>query len=203
MAEMTTPGRAPHEAEIPQQPDNAVLGLWIWLSAESIFFATLIGTYLIMRPQLNHGPGPHQIFDLQLTFAVTIILLTSSLTMALGLSQIQKGNVGRLRLWLVISAVLGLAFVGGQALEFHHYYMIHVTMQSSPFASAFYTLVGFHGLHVLFGSFWLISVLVFSFKPEFLAESVTKVRVLGLYWHFVDVVWVIIFSVIYLMGKVG
>jgi heme/copper-type cytochrome/quinol oxidase subunit 3 len=123
--------------------------------------------------------------------------------MALAYSAVGQGAIGRFRAWLVVTAVLGLLFASAQAYEFHHYYHIGVTMESSPFGSAFFTLVGFHGLHVLFGVFWLVSVLIFSFRPVFRDEATVKVRALGLYWHFVDVVWVVIFTFVYLMGKVG
>lgn len=194
----------PHGQAVPAlTPSNAVLGLWIWLSAESIFFASLIGTYLLMHTHTNGGPSPRTIFDLPLTFVGTIVLLSSSMTMALGYAQVLRGNLERFRLWLVITAVLGLGFLSFQGVEFTTFYHKGLTLSSSPFGSAFFTLTGFHGLHVLFGVFWLVSVLAYSFKPTFLQEARTKVQVLGLYWHFVDVVWVVIFSLVYLLGKVG
>ena len=195
---------APTEAAVESQTGrNAVLALWIWLSAESVFFATLIGTYLLMHTQTNGGLSPKTAFDIPLTFIGTIILLSSSMTMALGYAQVQRGNIGRFRAWLVLTAILGLGFLSFQAVEFTTFYHRGLTLHSSPFGSAFFTLTGFHGLHVLFGVFWLVSVLLYSFKPTFLQEARTKVQVLGLYWHFVDVVWVVIFSLVYLLGKVG
>jgi|BEDMetMinimDraft_2_1075160.scaffolds.fasta_scaffold13648_2 cytochrome c oxidase subunit 3 len=184
-------------------PDNATLALWVWLSAEAVFFASLIGTYLLLHTQTNHGITPRQAFDLPLTFLGTIILLSSSMTMALGYAQIQRGNVAGLRRWLIVTAILGLGFLAFQGVEFTHFYSIGLTLKSSPFGSAFFTLTGFHGLHVFFGVFWIVSLLAYSFRPEFRAEAVTKTQVLGLYWHFVDVVWVVIFSLVYLLGKVG
>jgi cytochrome c oxidase subunit 3 len=181
---------------------NATLGLWIWLSAESIFFASLIGTYLLSHTQTAGGLTP-KAFDLHLTFAATIILLSSSLTMALGYAQLLKGNIQAFRVWLVVTAILGLGFLGGQAIEFSTFYHKGLTLESSPFGSAFFTLVGFHGAHVLFGVFWLVSTLIYSYKPTFLPEARSKAQVLGLYWHFVDVVWVVIFSLVYLLGQLG
>jgi cytochrome c oxidase subunit 3 len=189
-------------AETPTA-SNAVLGLWIWLSAESIFFASLIGTYLLEHTQTFHGLTSKNAFDLTLTFVATIVLLSSSCTMALGYAQIVRGNVERFRLWLVATAVLGLGFVSCQAIEFTSLYHHGLTLSSSPFGSSFFTLTGFHGLHVLFGVFWLLSLLAYSYKPGFLEEARTKAQVLSLYWHFVDVVWVVIFTTVYLMGRVG
>ncbi|MCL6561449.1 MAG: cytochrome c oxidase subunit 3 [Firmicutes bacterium] len=204
MAEMHPPiGTHPVEMEMPAAPDNSVLGVWIWLSAESLFFASLIATFLLLHNQNNGGPSLGKLIDLPLTFVATVTLLSSSLTMALGYAQVLKQNYGGFRFWLVVTAILGLAFAGMQAFEFHHLYAEGFRLNSAPSGSAFFTLTGFHGLHVLFGAFWLISLLFFSFKREFVEEAAVKVKVLGLYWHFVDVVWVIIFTVVYLMGKVA
>lgn len=200
----TAPAHPGAHAEVAERPlDNSVLGLWVWLSAETVFFASLIGTYLLLHTDTNNGLTPKQAFDLPLTFLGTIILLSSSMTMALGYAQIQRKNVQGLRFWLTITAILGMAFLGFQAVEFTGFYHHHLTLSSSPFGSAFFTLTGFHGLHVAFGVFWLLSLLAYTYKKNFLEEGVTKVQVLGLYWHFVDVVWVVIFSLVYLLGKVG
>lgn len=189
---------------VAQEPiDNSVLGLWVWLSAEALFFASLIGVYFLLHTDTNHGLTPKTAFDLPLTFVGTIILLSSSMTMALGYNQMRRGNVVGLRRWLVATAFLGLAFLGFQAKEFTGFYSRGLTLSSSPFGSSFFTLTGFHGLHVLFGVFWLLSLLAYTYKPTFMQEAKTKVQVLGLYWHFVDVVWVVIFTFVYLMGKVG
>ncbi|MCL6595583.1 MAG: cytochrome c oxidase subunit 3 [Firmicutes bacterium] len=181
--------------------DNATLGFWIFLSAESILFASLIGTYILLHTQTNGGPAPRTIFDLRLTFVGTIALLLSSLTMVLAYYQVVRGRLSAMRGWLVVTIALGLVFLLETAYEFAGFWAKGLTLQVSPFGSAFYTLVGFHAMHVTFGVFWISSLLAYSFKPQFPEESVTKVGVMGLYWHFVDVVWVVIFSVVYLLGK--
>jgi cytochrome c oxidase subunit III len=191
-----------HEAASPSI-DNSTLGFWIFLSAECILFASLIGTYLLLHTQTNGGPSPKSIFDLRLTFIGTIALLLSSLTMVLGYYQVIRGNLRGLRIWLLVTVGLGLVFLVETAYEFAGFWHQGLTLQTSPFGSAFYTLVGFHAMHVTFGLFWIISMLFYSFKPQFVRESVTKIGVMGLYWHFVDVVWVVIFSVVYLLGKAG
>lgn len=187
----------------PQSLDNSTLGFWIFLSAECVLFASLIGTYILLHNQTNGGPTPHSIFDLRLTFVGTIALLLSSLTMVLGYYQVLRGNVKGMRAWLVVTILLGLVFLVETAYEFSGFWAQGLTLQSSPFGSAFYTLVGFHAMHVTFGLFWITSLLIYSFKPRFNQEAATKVGVMGLYWHFVDVVWVVIFSVVYLLGKAG
>ena len=198
---------APHmgpEAEVALEPvDNAVLGLWIWLSAEAVFFASLIGTYLLMRTHTNNGLTPKQVFDLPVTLVGTLILLASSMTFAIGYAQLRAGRLARFRAWVVVTVILGLGFLSFQAFEFTGDYKRGLTLSSSPFGSAFFTLTVFHGMHVAFGVFWLLSLLAYSYRKEFQTEGVTKAQVAGLYWHFVDVVWVVIFSVVYLLGKVG
>lgn len=199
----TTPHMGP-QAEVAIEPvDNSVLGLWIWLSAEAVFFASLIGTYLLMHTHTNGGLTPKQVFDLPTTLAGTLILLASSMTFAIGYAQLRAGNLARFRAWVVLTVILGLGFLSFQAYEFTGDYKRGLTLQSSPFGSAFFTLTGFHGMHVAFGVFWLLSLLAYSYRKEFQTEGVTKAQVAGLYWHFVDVVWVVIFSVVYLLGKVG
>jgi cytochrome c oxidase subunit 3 len=181
--------------------DNSTLGFWIFLSAECVLFASLIGTYILLHTQTNGGPTPKSIFDLRLTFVGTIALLLSSLTMVLAYYQVIRGRFAQMRGWLLVTIALGLVFLVETAYEFAGFWSHGLTLQASPFGSAFYTLVGFHAMHVTFGLFWITSLLVYSFKPQFARESVTKVGVMGLYWHFVDVVWVVIFSVVYLLGK--
>ena len=190
-----------HEAAGPSI-DNSTLGFWIFLSAECVLFASLIGTYLLLHTQTNGGPTPKGIFDLRLTFIGTIALLLSSLTMVLGYYQVIRGNLRGLRIWLVVTVALGLVFLVETAFEFAGFWHAGLTLQTSPFGSAFYTLVGFHAMHVTFGLFWIISLLVYSFKDGITPANTSKVWIAGLYWHFVDVVWVIIFTVVYLMQKV-
>lgn len=192
---------AAHHEGAGQSIDNSTLGFWIFLSAECILFASLIGTYILLHTQTNGGPTPKSIFDLRLTFIGTIALLLSSLTMVLGYYQVVRGNFRGLRVWLLVTIGLGLVFLVETAYEFAGFWHAGLTLQASPFGSAFYTLVGFHAMHVTFGLFWITSLLFYSFKPQFARESLTKVGVMGLYWHFVDVVWVVIFSVVYLLGK--
>jgi cytochrome c oxidase subunit 3 len=184
-------------------PDHAMLGIWIFLSAECAFFASLIGTYLVLHTQTAGGLGPSDLLGTP-TLIGTLVLLTSSFTMVLGVSALQDGNPGRMRMWLGWTALLGLVFLGFQAYEFHNFYVHGLTLQSSAFGSAFFTLTGFHGMHVAFGVFWILSLIVWSLKKkEIKKEWISKFQVAGLYWHFVDMVWVVIFTVVYLVGKAG
>jgi cytochrome c oxidase subunit 3 len=189
-----------------EAPRHALLGIWVFLSAECALFASLIGTYLALHTGTNGGPTSAILLNSR-TLVATLVLLTSSFTMVLAVASLQEGKVGAMRGWLLATAALGLTFLGFQAVEFTHFYQIGLTLDSSAFGSAFFTLTGFHGMHVAFGVFWIVSLILWSMGPVFrrasLRENVTKLQVAGLYWHFVDMVWVVIFTVVYLMGKAG
>ncbi|MBX6350088.1 MAG: cytochrome c oxidase subunit 3 [Clostridia bacterium] len=186
-------------------PESRVFGFWVFLAGEATLFASLIGTFLALRGQTAGGPGPEELFDLPLVFAATVALLTSSLTGALATRQLKLGRLSGVQAWLAVTIVLGEIFLGIQAYEFYHYMMTEgFGLGTSAYSAGFYTLVGFHGMHVSFGVFWLIGHLFNSFLKRGISEAdAAKIFVAGLYWHFVDVVWVLIFSVVYLMGKLG
>lgn len=185
--------------------ENTKTGVWVWLASECAFFASLIGSYLALHGHYRPGPGPAQLFDLKLTAVATFVLLISSLTMGLAVEAAQRHELGALRPWLAVTALLGLCFVGMQAYEFHHYWHDGLTLSVSAFGSSFFTLVGFHGMHVSFGVAWILSLLIFTFRSRrpFGARDVWRVEIASLYWYFVDVVWVVLFTVVYIMGKLG
>lgn len=195
-----------HEEQTPEErqaQSNRVLGFWIFLGGECAFFAALFGTYISLASNTLGGPGPASLFDLPLTGVMTLLLLTSSLTMVYAFMQMERGNFASMKLWIWVTALLGLFFLEFQAYEFTNYWNSGLHFSTSAFGSAFYTLVGFHGLHVAFGVFWLLSLLTFSLKDGITPANTSKVWIAGLYWHFVDVVWVVIFTVVYLIGKVS
>ena len=204
--EMVPFGKGPleeHELYERQAQSNRVLGFWIFLASDCAFFASLFGTYLALGHNTLGGLGPKQLFDLPLTGVMTIILLTSSLTMVFSFLAMEKGDLRTMKIWLWVTALLGLFFLEFQAYEFTHYWASGLHLSTSAFASSFYVLVGFHGLHVAFGVFWLLTLLVYSLKDGITPSNTSKVWIAGLYWHFVDVVWVVIFTVVYIIGKVG
>lgn len=179
-------------------------GVWLWLASDSALFASLFATYLAVHGALGTGPGPRRLFDLPLTALATFVLLGSSLAMGFALDALGRGEMHPLRVWLGITAALGAVFVGLQAAEFHRYSRLGLTFARSDFASSFYTLVGFHGLHVTFGVIWLTSLLVFACRRERVDRAdFWRFETASLYWYFVDVVWVVLFSVVYLLGKAG
>jgi len=190
---------------LPTPAETTKLGIWLWLASDCALFASLIATYLTLHGQTAGGPSSQQLFDLRLTLVSTFALLMSSVTMGVALEALQKNDIARLRRWLGVTALLGAVFVGLEINEFHHYTVAGLWFQRSDFASSFYALVGFHGLHVSFGIAWIVSLIVFTFrKPGGITRADHwRFEMASLYWYFVDVVWVVIFTVIYLIGKVG
>jgi cytochrome c oxidase subunit 3 len=196
-------GHAEHiEAARRASADNRLLGIWVFLSGECAFFASLIGTYLAVHGNTAGGPTGAQLFDLPYTGAATLVLLTSSLTAVLGSVALHRGNLRGLQGWLLVTAFLGVVFLEFEGFEFYSFWKAGLTLQRSAFGSAFFTLVGFHAMHVSFGVFWLLSLLFLTLRKGLTTDTSSRLYVASLYWHFVDVVWVVIFTVVYLLGKV-
>jgi heme/copper-type cytochrome/quinol oxidase subunit 3 len=145
------------------------------------------------------GPYPHDVLDIPLTTLSTFDLLMSSLLMVLALAAVQRGDRTQTRLWLAGTVVFGLAFLGFQAYEFTTFVHEGLTLQQNLFGSTFFVLTGFHGGHVAIGVLWLTTLLVLSLRGRLGSQDSTKVEVAGLYWHFVDVVWIVIFTLVYLV----
>ncbi|MDI3256382.1 MAG: cytochrome (ubi)quinol oxidase subunit III [Kyrpidia sp.] len=182
---------------------NKVLGFWVFLGGECALFASLFATYLTLRGQTLNGPTAKELFHLPLVGVATLFLLTSSLTGVLGINAMHQGRRRSLLRWLGVTVLLGLAFLAVQVVEFITYVGEGFGFSTSAFSSAFYALVGFHGGHVAFGVIW-ISILMLQLKKSGItARKAPKVFIASLYWHFVDVVWVFIFTVVYLMGIMG
>jgi cytochrome c oxidase subunit III len=186
--------------EIPSMGvDNRKLGVWVWLGSEAVFFSALIVVYIVMRGKSITGPFPHEALNVGLTAANTFVLICSSLTMVMALSAIQGGNQRGLWRWLVATMALGLAFLGGQAFEFTSLGQQGLSLSRNVFGGTFFTLTGFHGAHVLVGVIWIGFVVMRSLRGGYTKSSHMMVELTGLYWHFVDLVWIIIFTLVYLI----
>jgi len=179
--------------------DNQKLGIWTLLGSEAVFFSVLITTYIIMHGRNLTGPYPHEVLNVTLTAINTMILICSSLTMVSALAAIQRGDQRKLRIWLIGTIVLGLFFLGGQVIEFSLLVRDGLSMRSNLFGSTFFTLTGFHGAHVAVGIIWLGFVLIRAISGELSKENHMSVELVGLYWHFVDLVWILIFTIVYLI----
>ena len=178
---------------------NVKLGMWMFLGSECLLFGGLISTYLLYRGRVSEGPTPSQIFDIPFTSVSSFVLLMSSLTMVFAVSAAAKKDDRGTNLWLVVTAMLGATFVGGQVYEFTAFYNEGLGFSTSLFGSSFYTLTGFHGVHVTVGIIMLMSLVGILNKSKVPGSKAETVEMIGLYWHFVDVVWIVIFTLIYLI----
>ena len=179
--------------------DNTKMAMWAFLGSECLFFGSLISTYLLYRDRAGTGPEPAEIYDIPYTSVSSFVLLMSSLTMVLALAAIQRGDHRGLRIWLLSTAFLGITFIGGQVYEFTTFYEEGLKLSTSPFGSAFFVLTGFHGAHVTVGILMLLGLVGLSLAGRIPTEDARKVELIGLYWHFVDIIWIIIFTVVYLI----
>ena len=179
--------------------DNRKLGFWTFIGSECLLFGSLISTYLVYQGQSVSGPTPHEILDIPLTSVSTFVLLMSSLAMVLALAAVTRGDTRWSRIWIATTAGLGAVFLGFQAYEFTTFVHEGLTLQTNLFGSTFFVLTGTHGAHVAVGVLWLLTLLVRSFQGKLGPDKAMVVEVTGLYWHFVDVVWIVIFTVVYLL----
>jgi heme/copper-type cytochrome/quinol oxidase subunit 3 len=178
---------------------NNKLAMWLFLGSECLLFGGLISTYMLYRGRSEGGPSPDQIFDIPLTSVSSFILLMSSLTMVLAVNSAKRKDDRNTNLWLVVTALLGSLFVGGQVYEFTAFYQEGLGFTTSLFGSSFYTLTGFHGVHVTVGVIMLLALVGVISRNRVTGDKAEVVEMVGLYWHFVDVVWVIIFTLVYLI----
>jgi heme/copper-type cytochrome/quinol oxidase subunit 3 len=183
---------------------SAKLAMWLFLSSECLLFGALITTYVLYRGASLVGPypGPKSqggIFDIPYTSVSSFVLLASSLTMVLALAAAQKRDMGRMRLWLLATALLGMTFVGGQVYEFTSFYHEGLKISTNLFGTTFYVLTGFHGLHVTVGILMLLALVGMSYNDKLPGDPSFPIEMVGLYWHFVDIVWIVIFTVVYLI----
>lgn len=179
--------------------DSRKIAFWTFIGSECLLFGTLIATYLAYEGRSVDGPTTREILNIPLTSVSTFDLLMSSLAMVLALAAVQRGDRRYARLWLATTAFLGLVFLGFQVYEFNQFVHEGLTITTNLFGSTFFTLTGFHGAHVAVGVLWLLTLLVRSFQGKLGPDKTTNVEIAGLYWHFVDVVWIVIFTVVYLI----
>jgi len=180
--------------------DSRKLIIWLFLASEIMFFTGLIGSYIVLRfANLEVWPVPSTVLNIPLTGLNTFILICSSMTLVLGLASIQRGYKEGLQVGLFLTVLLGSVFLGIQMHEYGELIHDGFTISSSIFGSCFFTLTGFHGAHVFAGVIWLFVVMIKSFQGRYTSEDYTAIELVGLYWHFVDLVWIILFTILYLV----
>jgi cytochrome o ubiquinol oxidase subunit III len=179
---------------------STMLGFWLYLMSDCLIFAMLFATFGVLGASYAAGPGPKDLFDLKLVALNTAMLLFSSITYGFAMLEMLKGNKNGTQIWLAITGLFGLAFLCIELYEFHH--MIHegAGWWRSAFLSSFFTLVGTHGLHVTFGIIWLVVLMVQVAKFGLIEANQRRLMCLSMFWHFLDVVWIGVFTFVYLMG---
>ena len=185
-------------------PENGtLLGFWLYLMSDSLVFASLFASYGVLGHNYATGPSAAEIFDLSLVAVNTSLLLLSSITYGFAVIAMTRKRQGAVLMWLAVTGLLGCGFVGIELYEFSH--LIHEGNgpQRSAFLSAFFTLVGTHGLHVTFGIVWLVTLLAQVSKRGLIAANRRRVMCLSMFWHFLDVIWIGVFTFVYLMGVLG
>ena len=178
--------------------DLRKLAMWVFLSSEVIFFGSLIATFLVYKNKSLAGPG-QEILNIPLTGVNTFILIVSSLTMVLSLASAINDRQRQLKLWLLATIILGTIFLSIQGYEYFKLWNEGLTPTANLFGSAFYTLTGFHGTHVLVGVIILLGVLLKALLGGFGPKHYLPIELAGLYWHFVDLVWIVLFTLVYLI----
>jgi cytochrome o ubiquinol oxidase subunit III len=191
-----------HLGEEPHHPEGSStsLGFWIYLMSDCLIFACLFATYAVLSGSYASGPGPRDLFDLNLVALNTAMLLFSSITYGFAMLSMEKNKVGATQGWLAITGLFGLAFLGIELYEFAHLIHEGATPQRSGFLSAFFALVGTHGLHVTFGIIWLVTLMVQVAKKGLIPANQRRLMCLSMFWHFLDVIWIGVFTFVYLMG---
>ena len=191
-----------YETEETHHESPTLLGFWIYLMSDALIFATLFAVYGVLSTSLAGGPGPRELFELPLVAVNTAILLFSSLTFGMGMLAMQDGKARATTIWLVVTALLGLCFIGVELYEFTHLIAEGAGPQRSAFLSSFFALVATHGLHVAFGILWIGVMLVQVAQRGLHPDNQRRLMCLSMFWHFLDIVWIGVFTFVYLFGMI-
>ncbi len=199
--------REPHpDTSIPDPHQDTfsknILGFWIYLMSDCLLFATLFSTYAVLHNNTFGGPSSRELFNLTTSFTETMILLFSSVACGLSILASLTNNRVKVIVWMVVAFVLGASFIGLELNEFYDLIREGHTWKRSAFLSSFFTLVGTHGLHVSFGLLWMLVMMVQVFIKGITPITFRRLIVLSLFWHFLDLVWIFIFTFVYLMGVI-
>jgi cytochrome o ubiquinol oxidase subunit 3 len=183
--------------------NKTLFGFWVYLMTDIVLFATLFATFLVLRDSTAGGPAGSEIFDMPFVLAETLILLTSSFTAGLAMLAAHKKDWAKTLGWLSLTFILGAAFLALELSEFNNLASEGLSWQASAFMSAFFTLVSTHGLHITFGLIWMATLMFKLYKSGFASNSLKRLAMLSLFWHFLDIVWIFIFTIVYLLGEVN
>lgn len=196
-----TPAPLDFLAREDHHPENGtLLGFWLYLMSDCLIFACLFAVYGVLGRSYAGGPTGAELFELPLVAVNTSMLLLSSITYGFAMLEMQKNRLHPTIVWLAVTGLLGAVFIGLELYEFTHLIMEGAGPQRSAFLSSFFTLVGTHGLHVSFGIVWLITLMVQLKKHDLIHENKRRLMCLSMFWHFLDVIWIGVFTFVYLMG---
>ncbi len=191
-----------HLQDEPHHPEGSstMLGFWIYLMSDCLIFAMLFATFGVLGGAYAAGPAPKDLFDLKLVALNTALLLFSSITYGFAMLAMVRGKVSQTQAWLAVTGLFGLGFLGIEFYEFHHLVHEGATPQRSAFLSSFFTLVGTHGLHVTFGVIWLVTLMIQVARGGLTVANQRRLMCLSMFWHFLDVIWIGVFTFVYLLG---
>ncbi|MEK7594560.1 MAG: cytochrome o ubiquinol oxidase subunit III [Patescibacteria group bacterium] len=181
---------------------KTIFGFWVYLMTDVILFATLFATYAVLRDSTFGGPSGSDLFSLPFVLAETVILLTSSFTCGLAMLAAHRKDQAKVLIWFGVTFLLGIAFLSLELTEFRHLVVEGNSWTRSGFLSAFFTLVGTHGLHITSGLIWMAVMMFTVAKQGLINSSIRRLTMLSLFWHFLDIIWIFIFTIVYLMGAV-
>lgn len=190
------------KADEAQQDSKATFGFWVYLMTDCVLFATLFATFAVLRNNLYGGPSGNELFNLHFVLSETLILLTSSFTCGLAMLAVYSHDKKQVLFWFSITLLLGLVFLGLELSEFRHLVLEGNSWRRSGFLSSFFTLVGTHGLHIATGLLWMTVLIVQILRHGLVRASVRRLTMLALFWHFLDIIWIFIFTIVYLMGAI-
>jgi cytochrome o ubiquinol oxidase subunit 3 len=179
---------------------STMLGFWIYLMSDCLIFAMLFAIYGVLGGNYAAGPAPKDVFDLPLVALNTSMLLLSSITYGFAMLEMAQNRIAAMQIWLAVTGVFGLAFLGIELHEFAHLIHEGATPQRSAFLSSFFTLVGTHGLHVTFGILWLVTLMAQVARHGLIEANKRRLMCLSMFWHFLDVIWIGVFTFVYLLG---
>jgi cytochrome o ubiquinol oxidase subunit 3 len=192
--------------ELPKQnEDNSktVFGFWLYIMTDCVLFASLFATYAVLHKNIFGGPSGEQIFHLPYILLETIVLLTSSFTCGLAILSLRRNHKNKVLFWLGITFLLGLLFLILEVTEFRHLVIEGNSWRRSGFLSSYFALVGTHGLHITIGLLWMLVMGIRVFTSGLTRGNIRRLTLLSIFWHFLDIIWIFIFTIVYLMGALG
>jgi cytochrome o ubiquinol oxidase subunit III len=182
---------------------KTLFGFWVYIMTDCVLFASLFATYAVLHHNTFGGPSGQTLFSLPNVLAETLILLTSSFTCGLGILSARAKHKNKVIFWFLITFILGIAFLLLELTEFRHLVITGNSWRRSGFLSAFFTLVGTHGLHISVGLLWLLVLLGKIFSSGLSKNNLRQLTLFSIFWHFLDIIWIFIFTIVYLMGALG